>query len=258
MRRLLLLRFFLLWGSLVLRAQLLEAQNLGRMVAEGEHVYRMIDDELTSVSSDRAAFARRAHGVRETWTEYLNDNGVRSFIATRRGKAVGVEHISHCADKRGNPLFVQIISSYQQRIFYAEYRFTNDSLRATLNNDPSEQTALRLAMTKPFSFVSHPLCTDGLHFAFYDSTKRGKQTHAAFLVSTKEKRSLLGALTTIACRYDTTEEVTVPAGTFPTKRWTWWIGSDWSAQIWLDAHLIPVKMKVPGMEMVLTRYRRGE
>jgi len=258
MRYLLLLLFLLMLASVVLSAQLLEANNLGRMVAEGEHLYRMIESELADIPPERAAFARRANGVREMWTEYLNDDSVLSFIATREGEAVGVEHILHRVDRCGNPLFVQITRSYQGGIFSAEYRLNNDSLLATLNNDPSGQTELRLAVTRPLSFISHPLCTDGLHFAFYDFAKHGEQAHSAFLVSTKEKRSLLASLTTVACRYDTSEEVIVPAGVFRSKRFTWWIGSDWSAQIWLDAHLIPVKMKVPGMEMVLMKYRRVE
>jgi hypothetical protein len=256
--RLLVILITVVWCNPDLCSQTIKTRDYGKLAAEGSHLYRMIESELSDLSTDRAAFARKASGVRETWSEYVDSQGVRTFVATRKGEAVGVERILHRVDRRGNPIFIQISRSYQGRKFEAKYRLEKDSLVGELKNDPSGESRVCFPISRPISFVSHPLCTDGLHFAFYDSTEGGKQTHSAFVVSTRDKRSLTGSVTNISCRYDSSEDITVPAGSFLGKRFTWWIGDNWSAEIWLDSHLISLRMKVPGMEMVLTKYRRAE
>ncbi|MDX2145785.1 MAG: hypothetical protein SFV19_20700 [Rhodospirillaceae bacterium] len=96
------------------------------------------------------------------------------------------------------------------------FAINGDTLTASVKT-PTRQSLETIAVPANFSLLLHPVSADGWHFGYYDMAKGGVQESSRCVVG-GARESVRCAMSTTPLEFVANERITVPAGTFDTRR----------------------------------------
>lgn len=199
--------------------------------------------EVTGVIAYMTISDRSFRGE-EHWRLLVHPDGSRTSTSSVRLDATEVSRtVTQRVDANMRP-----IDAYQHLWSGGEFRgagffqVLGNSMHVTLTT-PNGQMKQVVPVPEHFSWVQHPLGTDGWHMSYYDEAKGGVQKATVYNTHTlgNTRGSILGSVHQTDLELLGTETVTVEAGTFETKKYL----LDGRMEIWVEpGDLIMVRMRV--------------
>jgi len=159
---------------------------------------------------------------REQWHLTAHPDGTRTMQARNEYGSPGLQrHVILRADAKLRP-----IEAYVQYWVGGHWRgsglFSVHGHKLTaVANTPNGVLTHAIDVPENFSFIPHPLSTDAWHMWYYDRGKGGDQTITVYDMpgGADGPQSILGRLYTQTLRRIGAEDITTPAGTFPTDHY---------------------------------------
>ncbi|MCB2108015.1 MAG: hypothetical protein KDE14_09960 [Rhodobacteraceae bacterium] len=158
----------------------------------------------------------------EQWHLTVHPDGTRTMQARNEYGSPGIQrHVILRVDAGFRP-----IEAYLQYWTGGKWRGSGlFSVRgnqlSAVANTPNGVLTHEVAVPDHFSFIPHPLSTDAWHMWYYDAAAGGDQTITVYDMpgGADGPQAILGHLYTQTLRKVGDEDVTTPAGTFPTSHY---------------------------------------
>jgi hypothetical protein len=209
-----------------------------------------------SYQHGRLSYRKRSTGVergREDFSLTRNRDGsrtLRSVAMTDGSRFVRDVTYTLGADERPADVFVRLQVG-GSLVGSGYFRTEGDRMRVVTDTAEAGHTEQVVPVPRRFHVTTHAVMLDGWHFWAYDLAKGGEQTITVYNTSTRWNGTdgPLGRIEPLRLRFVGEEDVTVPAGTFPCRRFT------------LDSDTVKVPTSsiwVTGEDNLLVRYDWGE